>query len=151
MAGDEITGKQLFELERKMEEKLSEIALKLEQLTNTINNKDNDFLRIADTRYRKQENMVSDTTIILARPEIKERCYELARQALVQPESKVILKSFYSEFMNDGRDNLTKWINFVKLIAGIAVLAGFIYGGNSVVKSNQTTQKAVIELLNRGE
>lgn len=151
MPGEEITREQLFDLERKMEEKLSDISLKLEQLTNAINNKNNEFLSIADARYRKQENMVNDAKEVLDRPDIRERCAEIVRQSLNQPETKVQLKSIYGEFLCDGRDSITKWINFVKLIAGAAVIGSLLYGGNSVLRSNLTTQRAVIELLNRGE
>lgn len=134
-----------------MEERLNDISLKLEQLTNAINNKDNDFLKIADARYRKQENMLNDAKEILDRPDIRERCAEIVRQSLSQHETKVQLKSIYGEFVCDSRDSATKWISFIKLIAGTLVLGGFLYGGNTVIKSNQVTQKAVIELLNQGE
>lgn len=147
MAGDEITIERLYELERKMDQRFSEILMKIQELTNAIENKDSDFLQVADMRYRKQENMVNDAMAILARPDVKERLHETARQALVQSETKVILKSIYCEFFNDSRDNLTKWINFLKLIAGAVIVGSLFYGGNSVVKSNQTTQRAVIEML----
>lgn len=51
----------------------------------------------------------------------------------------------------ENKGNATKWISFSRLITGTLVLGGFTYASNTVMKSNQVTQRAVIELLNHGE
>lgn len=87
-----------------------------------------------DLRYRKKEDMRTDAMLLLDDPGFISKCQTLIKRTI-------------NEHACDMRDNSIKWLNAIKVFGGIIVLAITIYGGNTIIQSQKTNQKALINLI----
>ena len=72
-----------------------------------------------DARYCKKDEMVNSTILLLNNQEFRKRCNEVVDSALNTEQCKDTLRAHFSAFVKESRDNLSKWIDLIKLVASM--------------------------------
>lgn len=72
-----------------------------------------------DARYCKKDEMVNSATLLLNNQEFRKRCNEVVDSALNAEQCKDTLRAHFSAFVKESRDNLSKWMDFIKLVASM--------------------------------
>jgi len=100
-----------------------------------------------DQRYVLRVDEYDNSLKRINRPEYRQACFTIAHDYLATEEAHQKIGCIIDKHYAAKRDGATKWINFFKtLIAGI-VLAGMLYGGNTVIETQKSNQKALINLM----
>ena len=134
-------------LEKKMECGFSDVNTKLNQIINNMELKGHTDREIYDERYILREESMSDAVARVGTPLFRQSCYPIVTEYNNSEDGKRQLGCIIDAHFAEKRDSATKWINFIKLIAGTAIAIGLAYGGFSINKTNQETQKAMIEII----
>lgn len=141
----------LLGLERKMDKGFADLAAQIVALGHLLvenQHKDREFY---DERYQMRQDAMGEAIERVGNPTFRRACYPIVSEWLDTPDGMLKLGCIIDKYFAEKRDNTVKWMGFFKAIVATIVLGSFLYGGNTVIKSNQVTQKAVIELLNKGE
>lgn len=141
----------LLVLEQKMDRGFADLTAQIVALGHQLAENQHRDREYYDERYQIRQDAMSESIERVGNPTFRRACYPIVSEWVDTPDGKLKLGCFIDKHFAEKRDNTVKWISFIKLIAGTLVLGGFLYGGNTVIKSNQVTQRAVIELLNQGE
>jgi hypothetical protein len=72
-----------------------------------------------DARYCKKDEMVNSAILLLNNQDFRKRCNEVVDSALNTEQCKDTLRAHFSAFVKESRDNLSKWIEFIKLVASM--------------------------------
>jgi hypothetical protein len=72
-----------------------------------------------DARYCKKDEMVNSAILLLNNQVFRKRCNEVVDSALNTEQCKDTLRAHFSAFVKESRDNLSKWIDFIKLVASM--------------------------------
>lgn len=128
-----------FTMEFKAEmEKLQESVRGLNESVNGLRNSI-DMMKVTsiaenDLRYRKKDDMRTDAMLLLDDPGFIAKCQTLIKRTI-------------NEHACDMRDNSTKWIVFIKGAIGLVIMLAALYGGNTVIQTQKSNQKALINLI----
>jgi len=137
----------LSELRSEMKSGFSDVNTKLNQIINAMELKGHTDRETYDERYILREESMAEAIARVGTPLFRQACHPIANEYLESEEGKMRIGCMIDRHLENKRDSATKWINFVKLISGIALATAMLWGGNTVVKSNVTTQRAVIDAL----
>ena len=141
----------IAKLEQKMDGGFADLKAQIADLAHKIENNQHKDKEQYDHRYLLREENMSEAVAMLGETRFRQACYPVIAEYLGTTDGELKIGCIIDRHLESKRDNATKWINFIKLIAGIAVASGLMYGGFTVNKSNQETQKAMIEFIQRGE
>jgi hypothetical protein len=72
-----------------------------------------------DARYCKKDEMVNSAILLLNNQEFRKRCNEVVDSALNTDQCKDTLRTHFATFVKESRDNLSKWMDFIKLLASM--------------------------------
>ena len=123
-------------IDRKMENGFNEVTAAITELRHSIDNTNHALIEKFDNRYLSKEDEIPDTVRRLNSPEVKRACFNVAQEYLNTEDGKEKIGSMITHHIECSRDNLNKWINFVKVLGGIIIGALMIYGGTSVYKTH---------------
>ena len=81
-----------------------------------------------DSRYCQKSELRQDAIAVLSDPDVRERCNEIVNNALETPRCRETLRRIHGDIVTQGRDNMAKWVGFVKLLfgSGGAALLGYV-------------------------
>ena len=141
----------LGELRSEMKSGFSDVNTKLNQIINAMELKGHTDRETYDERYILREESMAEAIARVGTPLFRQACYPIVTEYNNSEDGKRQLGCIIDAHFAEKRDSATKWINFIKLIAGLLIASGLMYGGITVNKTNQETQKAMIEFIQRGE
>ena len=142
----------LSELRSEMKSGFSDVNTKLNQIINAMELKGHTDRETYDERYILREESMAEAIARVGTPLFRQACYPIVTEYNNSEDGKRQLGCIIDAHFAEKRDSATKWINFIKLVGGIALAAMLMYGGQSVINSNNKTQQAVIEAIeNLGE
>ena len=136
-----------------MEKGFSEIKGMLTQMSDKqIINKHEDREEY-DKRYLKIEDAYDNSLKRINKPEYRQACFAIASDYLATEDAHQKLGCIIDAHYAAKRDSATKWLVFVKTVVAGAVLAGLLYSGNTVIETQKSNHKALINLMetNKGE
>lgn len=137
----------ITELEKKMASGFNGITKQLTDMQNSMElNKHTDLERFNEIFLRKSDAM-QEAINRANNPRFMQICYPIVSGYLDTNDGKLKLGCAIDEHFANKRDNASKWINFLKLIAGAILTLSLAYGGTTIVKSNNQTQKALINAI----
>ena len=140
----------LAELRSDMKNGFTEVDAKLNQIINAMELRTHTDRETYDERYILREESMSEAIARVGTPHFRQACYPIVMEYMNTEDGKRQLGCIIDAHFADKRDSATKWINFAKLIAGIIVIMALLHGGNGILKSNQATQKAIMEYIHQG-
>jgi hypothetical protein len=142
----------LAELRSEMKSGFSVMDMKLNQIINAMELRTHTDRETYDERYILREESMAEAVARVGTPQFRHACYPIVTEYLNTEDGKRQLGCIIDSHFAEKRDSATKWINFIKLVGGIIIAALLMYGGQTVISSNQRTQQAVIEAIeNLGE
>ena len=141
----------IAKLEQKMGDGFADLKAQIADLAHKIENNQHKDKEQYDDRYLMREETLSEAIARLSLPVFRQACYPIVAEWLDTEDGKIKTGCIIDRHLNNKRDNATKWIAFFKLIGGLLIAGGLMYGGISINKTNQDTQKAMIEFIQRGE
>jgi phosphate/sulfate permease len=155
MADDYVTRAELnsaiIGLEQRMDKGFADLAKQISDLGHQLENSQHENREKNDDRYLLREESMGEAIERLANPRFRQACYPIVAEYLDTPDGRIKTSCIIDRHFAEKRDSTSKWINFIKMIGGILLAIGLIGGGHNIIKTNQQTQKAVIELLQKGE
>lgn len=137
----------LTALEKKMESGFSDVNTKLNQIINAMELKGHTDRETYDERYILREESMAEAIARVGTPQFRQSCYPIVTEYLNTEDGKRQLGCIIDSHFAEKRDSATKWINFIKLIGGMILAAFLMYGGQTIISSNQRTQQAVMQAL----
>lgn len=137
----------LGELRSEMKSGFSDVNTKLNQIINAMELRTHTDRETYDERYILREESMAEATARVGTPQFRQACYPIVTEYLNTEDGKRQLGCIIDSHFAEKRDSATKWINFIKLVGGIIIAALLMYGGQTVISSNQRTQQAVIEAI----
>ncbi|HNX37061.1 MAG TPA: hypothetical protein PL124_03110 [Candidatus Cloacimonadota bacterium] len=138
----------LEKLDRKMAEGFTDLTTAITELKHSIEESIRTAEKAYDARYLLKEESMADALQRMNDPVFQRACFGVAHAYLCSEDGKEKISSMIVKHMECQRDNMGKWINFVKIIGGIIVSGLMIYGGTSVYKTqlqNTAHIKTLIE------
>ena len=72
-----------------------------------------------DARYCKKDEMVNSAILLLNNQEFRKRCNEVVDSALNTEQCKDTLRAHFSAFVKESRDNMSRWMEFLKLVVSM--------------------------------
>lgn len=155
MADDYVTRAELnsaiIGLEQRMDKGFADLAKQISDLGHQLENSQHENREKNDDRYLLRDEAISDTIGRLSDPRVRQACHPIFTEWLDSGDGRLKMGCVIDRHISEKRDSTAKWINFIKMIGGILLALGLISGGHNIIKTNQQTQKAVIELLQKGE
>ncbi len=137
----------LAELRSEMKNGFSEVDAKLNQIINAMELRTHTDRETYDERYILREESMSEAIARVGTPQFRKACYPIVTEYMNTEDGKRQLGCIIDAHFADKRDSATKWINFIKLIGGMILAAFLMYGGQTIISSNQRTQQAVMQAL----
>lgn len=135
------------EIEKSVAAGFSKISLELEKINNSISLQAANNQIEFDKRYSTRSEALENAMSRLDNPEYCKKLFSVMDDWAESDHGCEKLSKAYSYFIDKGRDNATKWINFVKLILGIAISFTAVYGGGAIVKTQKDNQKAMSAIM----
>ena len=130
----------IAELERKMEKGFSSLEKQISEIHTLIKVQTHTDLEKYDRRYLLREEAMQDAMNRLNSCEFRKACYPIVSEYLDSEDGKIKIGSVIDRHLESKRDNVSRWVHFVRLILGIIIAGGFLYGGGSLIKSNTEAQ-----------
>lgn len=143
--------KVITNLEKKMDNGFAELKAQIAELSHKIESGHHQDKEQYDDRYLMRDDSLSDAIGRLNNPIFRQACYPIVAEWHDTEDGKIKMDNIIDRRLECKRDNATKWLSFLKLIAGLLIASGLMYSGISVNKTNQETQKAMIEFIQKGE
>jgi len=142
----------ITDLERKMDNGFNDIGKKLTEILGQIEIGKLTDKEHYDERYVLKADATQESINRVNDAKFQQACFPIVSNYLNTENGKRQISCLIDAHYGEKRDSATKWINFVKLIGGIVIAIMALYGGNTVIKSNNQTQRALIETMqNTGE
>lgn len=135
------------EIEKSVAAGFSKISLELEKINSSINMQSRDSQIEFDKRYSKRSEDMENAMRRLDNPEYCNKLYSIIDGWAESDRGCEKLSKAYGYCIEQSRDNATKWINFIKLVLGIAISFTAIYGGGTIVKTQKDNQKAMSAIM----
>lgn len=135
------------EIEKSVANGFSDVKLELEKISNSIALQAANNQIEFDKRYSTRSDDMENAMRRLDNPEYRKKLSYVFDDWAESDHGCEKLSKAYSYFIDKGRDNATKWINFIKLILGIAISFTAIYGGGTIVKTQKDNQKAMSAIM----
>jgi hypothetical protein len=89
-----------------------------------------------DVRYQKKEEFIKDANCLFDDPGFREK-------------NEAMIKRTVEKHLCDTRDNWSKWIKFAETVVKIAVAVAIVYGGTTLINTQKSNQRAVIQGIER--
>ena len=137
----------LGELRSEMKSGFSDVNTKLNQIINAMELRTHTDRETYDERYILREETMAEAIARVGTPQFRKACYPIVTEYMNTEDGKRQLGCIIDAHFADKRDSATKWINFIKLIGGMILAAFLMYGGQTIISSNQRTQQAVMQAL----
>jgi len=137
----------LSELRSEMKSGFSDVNTKLNQIINAMELKGHTDRETYDERYILREESMAEAIARVGTPLFRQSCYPIVTEYNNSEDGKRQLGCIIDAHFAEKRDSATKWINFIKLISGMILAAFLMYGGQTIISSNQRTQQAVMQAL----
>jgi len=137
----------IAEIRGDMEKGFGEIKGMLAQMSSQQELNKHEFREEYDKRYVRIDQNYDEALKRINRPEYRQACFVIASDYLTTEDARQKIGCIIDAHYAAKRDSATKWMNFIKtLVAGI-ILAGMLYGGNTVIQTQKSNQKALINLM----
>ena len=137
----------LSELRSEMKSGFSDVNTKLNQIINAMELKGHTDRETYDERYILREESMAEAIGRVGTPLFRQSCYPIVTEYNNSEDGKRQLGCIIDAHFAEKRDSATRWINFIKLVGGMILAAFLMYGGQTIISSNQRTQQAVMQAL----
>lgn len=142
-----VTHDQLAELERKMTSGFEGLRSQLTSIEHALETSRLESQAASDARYVKRDELCTLIAQNLDNPNYRRKCHSIASEYLDTEDGKDKIGRVIGHYLNDQRDSISKWIQFIKLVGGVIVFVSLIYGGSSFMKTQRITQKTMNSII----
>lgn len=94
-----------------------------------------------DRRYRMVDAQLKETLVILDDPCVRKKSFQIIDEYMRTEDAERSISEVQRKLMRMARDETSKWINFVKAVAGIVAVGITVYFGITVNEIAQAIQK----------
>lgn len=140
---DGVTREDMNKLEKKMDAGFSAVEKQIAELAHKIEVGEHITFEKADQRYRRRGELLQDATSLFGEQQFVDRCNQLIGTYLLSPDGMRDLRECFGKIVQEGRDNVTKWISAAKIIAGAVAALVLGYLGINLMQS----QSAILEMM----
>lgn len=135
------------DMEQKMENGFAEVGQQLTKILSQMDINKHTDREHNDERYVLKSEAMQDSIARINDSKFREACHPIVAGYLNTEEGKRHVGCIIDAHLSTQRDNVAKWITFAKGAVGLILALAAVYGGNTVVQTQKTTQKALINMI----
>lgn len=131
----------------KLTESLTLLAASLERIENQMKLSALETKTAADELFLKKHESLADAMARLDVPSYRHKAASIIDDWMESDHGMNVMEKCFSKCMERTRDNTIKWLNFWKVVGGIIALSLVTYGGNTIIQTQKTNQKALLKQI----
>lgn len=141
------TKEEIAKLEKNMSAGFVKIEKQLDMIMHNMAMEKHTDLEKYDSRYMLRSEDISNSVDRLSNPRVRKMIYTVVSEYLDTPDGALKMRCVIDRYFVEKRDNTSKWISFIKLVAIMVISLLVGYSGMTIYKDNMATQQEIVKTI----
>lgn len=132
----------VYELKEDMNTNFNQIKAMITEVQTKVEEKRRDDKDKYDDRYLLKKEAMQEAISRVATPEFRKGCYPIVAEYLCTDEGQMKVNSMIRAYMEGGRDSMSKWMGFIRMVVSAALILLAIYGGGTIYRGQKDIERS---------